>query len=108
MTPQGDECGGPSNLSTSCFSASYAAATNSRLYVSGYSCNAASECATVTKVYGAGPSLLGTIPDYGPLALGSSGAVYFVGNDGVIKKWVPSVSTPTARSTWGALKALWR
>ena len=105
MAPTGMECGGPGNIDQSCFMVFDAAATESRLCLSGYWCDAAGVCEFATCVHGPGHTLLGSIPAYGPVAVDPEGAVYVVTSAHMIEKWTPSGATPTARSSWGALKA---
>ncbi len=110
MVPVQDKCGGPTNIETSCYVASHAAATESRLYVAGYWCDDQSVCGYAIHMFGPGASQLGSIPQHGhdPLALGLSGTVYVLTGGQVVEKWVPAGITPTIESSWGAVKARWR
>jgi hypothetical protein len=108
MVPSGPKCGGPTDVFTSCFTASYAAATESRLYISGLWCDAASDCDQAVHAFGPDAVPLGVIPQHGQLTVDASGIAYVLTSSEVIEKWVPSGVTPAATSSWGALKVRYR
>lgn len=107
MVPRDGKCGGPRNISTSCYTATYAAATDSRLFVSGLWCNSESICENDIHVFGPGPVLIGDIPQTGMLALGSPSTAYVLTSASTIEKWTSSGSTLAPNSTWGMVKNRW-
>jgi hypothetical protein len=109
LLPGGLKCGGPTNRDESCYVSFHAAATNDRLYVPGYWCDAESNCGFAIRIFGPNHVLVSEIegPHSGPITLGSPGVLYIL-NGEMIQKWVASTVTSAPRSTWGALKIRWR